>query len=252
VYFVVDISKARFYTDNMERKQAIVYVRASTNEARQVNSHALQLLSIREFCKRHNYEIVQEFTEYASGTLDERPVFNACLAYASKHDTMIISYRLDRLSRSLTVFNRLAPHLHRLRFATQGDQELNLIVISVLLSMAHAESKANSERVKMAYKTLKARDPDYKWGSDISDEVRAMAKKVRVTNAKEFNSYITSVVIDLRNAGYSFKDIPQRLNQLHITTRRGSLWEYHNLMRIVRTNKEAFNAERTTEANCVS
>ena len=219
----------------MENKDAIIYVRASTSLERQSNSHAIQLRAIHEFAERHNYNIVRSFQEYASGTLDERPQFNAALKYAQDNDCFIISYRVDRLSRSLTCFNRIAPHLHRLRFAGQGDQELNLIVISVLLSIAHAESKANSERVKMAYKTIKARDPDFRWGSNIQDEVRAKSLEVRKLNASKFNKHIFSVVQDLLNAGYSMSDIPQRLNQLNINTRRGKLWRYHNLMRLIRS-----------------
>ena len=216
----------------MENKQAIIYVRASTNQTRQSNSHALQIKSCEDFCKRHKYTITKVFTEYASGTLDERPVFNEAIKYAKDNDTKIVSYRLDRLSRSLTVFNRLSPVLHRLRFATQGDQELNIIVISVLLSIAQAESKANSERVKMTYQTLKAQNPDFVWGSNISDATRSLALKTRKSNAKRFNDYILSVVNDLVSAGYSSTQIPTRLNELGITTRRNKSWTYHNLRRI--------------------
>ena len=96
---------------NMETKQAIVYVRASTNEAKQSNSHQMQLHSITEFAKSHDYQIVKVFTEYASGTLDERPVLAEVLAYAKEHDCYILAYRLDRVSRSLTIFNQLNPCL---------------------------------------------------------------------------------------------------------------------------------------------
>jgi len=221
---------------NMKTKQAIVYVRASTNAARQANSHDLQLKSIREFCNRNGYTILREFSEYASGRLDERPIFNEALAYAEEFDTVIVSYRLDRLSRSLTVFNRLSPHLHRLRLSTMGDVEINIIVISVLLSLAQAESQANSERVKMAYRTLKAKDPDHRWGAGVSNEVRAKGLKVRKSNAAKFNAHIVSVVDDLIAAGYKFKDIPSRLNTLQITTRRGYAWKYHNLSRLYRSH----------------
>ena len=226
----------------MDTKQAIIYLRASTNEVKQGNSHDMQLHSIMEFCKSHNYEPVKVFSEYASGTLDSRPVFREALAYAEEHDTFVLAYRLDRVSRSLTIFNQLNPHLHRLRFSTMGNQEINLIVISVLLSMAHAESKANSERVKQAYRTLKSSNDVVKWGIPINDDVRAMGLKVRQNNALEFNTHIISVVNDLKRAGYSTPDIPHRLNQLQLTTRRGKKWTYHNLLRIIRNNQGGSNA----------
>ena len=226
----------------MENKQAIIYVRASTNEVKQGNSHEMQLHSIREFAKSHGYEVVKVFREYASGTLDERPVFRDALAYADEHNTFILAYRLDRVSRSLTIFNQLNPHLHRLRFSTMGNQELNLIVISVLLSMAHAESKANSERVKQAYITLKENNDVVSWGKPIDDDVRKLGLIVRQHNATKFNMHIISVVNDLQRAGYSLNDIPNRLNELQLKTRRGKNWTYHNLLRVIRNNKGGCNA----------
>ena len=71
----------------MENKQAIIYVRASTNQTRQSNSHALQIKSCEDFCNRNKYTVVKVFTEYASGTLDERPVFNEAIKYAQDNDT---------------------------------------------------------------------------------------------------------------------------------------------------------------------
>jgi len=223
----------------METKRAICYVRASTNEAKQANSHALQLNSIHSFAAAHGYEIEEVFCEYESGMDDSRPVFREALDYAELHDCFVLAYRLDRVSRSLTIFNQLNPHLHRLRFSTMGNQELNLIVISVLLSMAHAESKGNSERVKQAYKTLKAQNPQLVWGKPIDDEVRSMGLAVRKNNAFQFNSHIVSIVNDLKSAGYSLSQIPTRLNQLQITTRRGKPFTYHNLLRIIRIHNGA-------------
>ena len=104
----------------MENKQAIIYVRASTNEVKQGNSHEMQLHSIREFAKSHGYEVVKVFREYASGTLDERPVFRDALAYADDHNTFILAYRLDRGSRSLTIFNQLNPGIFVLENLAAG------------------------------------------------------------------------------------------------------------------------------------
>ena len=228
------------------QKKSIVYIRASTNESKQANSHALQLNSITSFAECHGYEIAQVFCEYASGTVDSRPILREALDYAEENDCFILSYRLDRISRSLTIFNQLNPHLHRLRFSTMGNQEINLIVISVLLSIAHAESKGNSERVKQAYKTLKQKNSSIVWGKPIDDEVRLLGLAVRKQNALEFNTHIVSVVNDLRAAGYSLRSIPNRLNQLQITTRRGKDFSYHNLLRIIRNHptptKELSNA----------
>ena len=218
----------------MEQRPAIFYVRASTSESRQRNSHDMQIRAIEQFCERHNYKIVKGFCEYASGTLNSRPQFLAALQYAEENDVSIISYRCDRLSRRVSSFAAIEPHLHRIRFTNFGDQPLSLVVISILLSMAQEESRAISERVKSAYRTLKAKDSNYRWGAAISDETRQKGLEIRQRNASEFNSHIFSIVEDLESAGYKFSDIPARLNALQIFTRRGKMWKYHNLKRLTK------------------
>ena len=70
----------------------------------------------------------------------------------------------------------------------------------------------------------------------LNDVTRAKGLKVRKDNARKFNLHILSVVSDLQRAGYSMSEIPNRLNQLQITTRRGKEFSYHNLLRIIRNS----------------
>jgi DNA invertase Pin-like site-specific DNA recombinase len=222
----------------METKQAILYLRASTNEQRQRNSHDIQKRLSTEFCARNGYSIVREFCEYASGRDDDRPIFNAALKYAEDNNCNIICWKVDRLSRSISVFNKLAPHLHRLRFVSCGDVEPNLILVSVLLSIAHAESKNNSERVKAAYQTIKARDPNHKWGNpSIVETAYKAGLEVRQSNALNFNTKIGMLVDDFLKCGYNLKEVAERLNGLSIFTRRGKRWNYNNIYRITQRYK---------------
>jgi len=97
---------------------ASIYRRASTNEAKQVNSLEIQSTVIANFCKRHGYTVADDasFVEYASGKDDCRVEFNRALDYAIKNEVVLICVSIDRLSRSLSVFSRIQEHIGRLRF----------------------------------------------------------------------------------------------------------------------------------------
>lgn len=224
-------------------RRAIAIVRASTNDLKQANSHELQMNLINQFAHKHGYIIEKMFSSYVSGTkpLDERPVLKEAIAYAEENDCYVICYRLDRLSRNLGTFSAIESLLPRVRFATQGDQPVNLLLASMLLSIAHAESKANSQRVSSAYKTLKAKYGDnLRWGRKQWDQdTRGRAVSSIKSRAREHNDHIMGVVSDLKAAGYTTKEIVDRLKDLDLKTRRGYYYTYPNLLRVIRAYNQA-------------
>jgi len=219
----------------MTTKRAISYIRASTNEDKQKHSHDIQREVINAFASRHCYELEQEFSEYHSGTDDNRPEFRKALAYAAEHDCYIIIYRLDRCARTLTAFSIINDVLHRMRFVDMGDIEPNLMLVGVMLTVAAQESINTSVRLKATIKHLKESNPNLKWGNhNLFAEHGSKAIAVRKSNASKFNDYIKKIVADLRLAGYgSLESQVARLNSLGITTRRGKQFNYHSLYRVI-------------------
>jgi DNA invertase Pin-like site-specific DNA recombinase len=62
-----------------------------------------QLLVLRDYCQRMNYEIVNEYTDVVSGAAANRQEFNKMLVDASKRKfDMLLFYALDRFSRAGT------------------------------------------------------------------------------------------------------------------------------------------------------
>jgi DNA invertase Pin-like site-specific DNA recombinase len=62
-----------------------------------------QLLVLRDYCQRMNYEIVNEYTDIISGAAVNRKQFNKMLSDASKRKfDMLLFYALDRFSRAGT------------------------------------------------------------------------------------------------------------------------------------------------------
>ena len=116
-----------------------------------------------------------------------------------------------------------------------GNQEASLLTLSVLLGVAHQERINTSARVKATYKMLKEKNPDQAWGNpNMATDVQPLGEATRVRNATAFNTKIKMICEDFRNAGYcTLNDLAVKLNQVGLTTRRGSSFNSKNLQRIL-------------------
>lgn len=76
-----------------------IYARVSTND----QSVAMQLTALRDYCKRMNYEIFDEYIDEGfSGKDDKRPGFEKLLSDMREGRlSCIVCYKLDRIGRSL-------------------------------------------------------------------------------------------------------------------------------------------------------
>ena len=210
-----------------------IYMRASTNPKKQRNSIEVQETVLSSFASRCGMTIAGAYIEYRTGADDSRPVFNQVLSRCIQEQAILLTWKVDRLSRSLSIFNKIQDHLHLLRFAELGNTPPNIMVLSVLLGVSHQERLNTSCRVRATYKALKKQTPDLKWGNPrMHEEVAPLGLEVRKTNAREFNANIQSLCEDFRKAGYSsIRELACKLNSVGVKTRRGSLWTVPNLHR---------------------
>jgi hypothetical protein len=219
----------------MTTKKAIAYIRASTNPELQANSVAIQTAIINRFIESHDYTLTDTYVEYRTGSDDERVEFNKALQQAISTNSALVTWKVDRLARSMSIFSRIQNHLHLLRFCELGDSEPNIMVLSVLLGVATQERINTSVRVKAAYQTMKAANPNLRWGdSNMANNAQPIGIKVRKANASRFNLKIQRAVSDLRLAGYNDLSIlVAKLAELGIMTRRGNSFTVRNLSRVL-------------------
>jgi DNA invertase Pin-like site-specific DNA recombinase len=206
-------------------KVAATYSRKSTSgESTQVNSLRIQSELIHAFAESNGYEILREFSDSKSGTTNTRKGFQAALNWlrADPSRTLIIK-NASRCARNLSVWAEIEPLIPQLRFVELGDQEPNLLVLSVLLSMAAQESRNISVRVKAAYRSIKARNPDHVWGNkEALLAVRAEGQATRQKNADDYGQKLQEVDNLLLSSGVkTLKERANRLNKLGIRSRRG-------------------------------
>ena len=139
-------------------KRAYIYTRISTSK--QMKSGLgleAQIKVCREFCARHNLDIVEVFIESQSGKDSDRPVLQMAMERAKKdRQSIILIAKLDRLSRSVADISR---------WMTEGVPfvvaELGLNVPSFMLhiyaSIAQLEREQIGRRTSAALQQAKKR-----------------------------------------------------------------------------------------------
>jgi DNA invertase Pin-like site-specific DNA recombinase len=82
---------------NEKQLRVALYARVSTKDRQDTEN---QLHQLREFCTKQGWQIVQEFTDHASGKRSDRPKFQQMLEAASKRQfDVLVFWSLDRLTR---------------------------------------------------------------------------------------------------------------------------------------------------------
>lgn len=135
--------------------KVVLYARVSTSKQEVDN----QLLQMREYCNKQDYELVGEYVdEGISGTKTSRPSFDKLFfdAHQRKFD-LVMFWDLSRFSRSGTLFTlQKLRELESLGVAWHSYQEpyfssigaFKDVVISIMSTLAKIERDKISERTK--------------------------------------------------------------------------------------------------------
>jgi DNA invertase Pin-like site-specific DNA recombinase len=131
-----------------------IYTRVSKESSDNTN----QLLILRDYCVKMNYEIYDEYVDVVSGGSPNRPEFNRMMQDASKHRfSMCFFYALDRFTREGT--RKTIQYLQMLddygvSYKSYTEQYIDSsgifkdVIISLLSTLALQEKIRISQRVK--------------------------------------------------------------------------------------------------------
>jgi DNA invertase Pin-like site-specific DNA recombinase len=139
-----------------------VYSRVSTHE----QNAEMQVNELREFCKRRQWEVVEEFTDAGvSGSKESRPALNRLLADAKrrKFDAVLV-YRYDRFARwlrqlvnALSEFDALGIHFVSLHEGVDTSTPNGRLVFGIFASIAEFERELIRGRVRSGLAAARAR-----------------------------------------------------------------------------------------------
>ena len=144
------------------QKRVALYARVSTIDKGQ--DPETQLLALREYAARRRFVPAGEYVDYASGTRDNRPQYQALLTAARQRQVdVVLVWRYDRFARSTQALVQALHEFHRLGVDFISYQE-NIdtttpqgeLIFTVMASLAQFERALISERVKAGMARAKA------------------------------------------------------------------------------------------------
>jgi DNA invertase Pin-like site-specific DNA recombinase len=166
-------------------QRVALYARVSTLDKGQ--DPETQLIQLREYAKRRNFEIIGEFIDYASGTSEERKQYKQMMEAAKKRKLdVVLVWRYDRFARSTQALVNALKEFKNLGIDFISYQEnidtttpTGELIFHVMASLAQFESSLISERVKAGMQRAKAQ------GKNISRPKLAKSKLNRIMELKE-------------------------------------------------------------------
>ena len=174
-----------------------IYVRVSTDKQELQN----QLIQLRQFAKKSNWEIYEEYKDIISGKENSRPSYDALFkdAHQKKFD-IVLFWDLSRFSRSGTLFTlqklkeleNLGIKWHSYQepyFSTMGD--FRDVIISIMSTIAKIEREKISERTKAGLARTKKRLGHPKIPDDVILKVKNILEQPNPPSYSKISQQIT-------------------------------------------------------------
>ncbi|MBP0904869.1 recombinase family protein [Mariniflexile gromovii] len=202
----------------------IAYYRVSTNEQGKSGlGLESQKESVRKYITNTNGELINEFTDIASGKKDNRINLNKAILEALKHSAILVVKKLDRLSRSGF---KIAVKLEELgvKYIESDSPNDNELLKNIKLAIAKDEREKISERTKSALKVLKAKGVKLGNPNNLTNEGRlkgAKAMKVKA-DLNPNNKRAKMIAKTFKTNGYTLQRIADELNSNGFKTARGN------------------------------
>lgn len=220
--------------------KVVAYYRVST---RQQSDSGLgiegQISSIHDFVKKNKAKLIASYTEVESGTKSDRSEIKKAIAHAKRAQATLVVAKLDRLSRNVAFLSGLMES--GVEFVACDNPNANRLTIHILAAVAEEEARVISERTKSALRAYKARGG--KLGAHIPGSRRftpeetalGCARAAVSVTAKADEAYadIFERVIEWRQAGATYWQMADRLNEEGHTTRWGKSWTAPQARRVL-------------------
>ena len=213
-------------------RRYVVYKRVSTQEqGRSGLGLEAQERDIRIFLDAFSevpWEVVGEFVDILTGTDDSRPELAKAIELAKREKATLLVSKLDRLSRKVFfIANLMEDKKLKLRVASLPHAED--FELHVWAALAQQERKFISERTKAALAEAKARGQKLGGLRDKTMKRNVAVRANAVSRAKK----IEGIVVPLRSAGKTFRQIAGELNRAGVQTARGGSWQPSQVMRVL-------------------
>jgi site-specific DNA recombinase len=183
-------------------------------------------------------ELVEVIEDAESAKSLDRPGMERLLAMADRGEVdAVIIAKLDRITRSvkdlaelLERFSRRGVALVSVADSLDTSTAAGRLVLNIMVSVSQWEREAIGERTQAAMSHLKAAGARV---GNIAHGFQLAADRQHLEpNAAE--QEVLAKVRELRDAGYTLREIAGELNRRGYTTRRGSPWRHEYVSAILK------------------
>lgn len=215
-----------------ENGRIVAYYRVSTKQ-QEVSGLGLdaQRQAVERYTQSKGWVISAEFTEVETGTNKRQrtEIYNAI--DAAKHDgcTLVIA-KLDRLARSVSFISTLMDS--KVDFVACDLPDASPLTVHIMAAMAEHEAKEISQRTKAALRAKRLRDGEWRI-SQLNNEARQRSLATRREKARKKLQQATYTANLLRDAGFSFQKIANKLNEQGYATSRGRKFKAMTVRRLL-------------------
>ena len=202
-------------------KQYVIYKRVSTAEqGRSGLGMEAQQRDIELYLNNYSevpFEILGEFLDVRSGKDDDRPELTKAIALAKRSGAELLVSKLDRLSRRVSFIAALMEE-KKLTLRVASMPTADSFQLHIYAALAEQERNFISLRTK-AQKLGGMRDKTMK------------RNEVVKANATRRADNISGIILPLRDAGKSLREIAAELDKAGVETARGGSWSATQVQR---------------------
>ena len=215
--------------EQVKSQKFVLYLRISTAKTGGVDSNGIhaQERDINLFLSsQHEPEVIGRFVEVESGAKSDRTELNKALEMCRKNNAILLSQKVDRVSRDVEFIARLVKDKDiTLRVANLPSADN--FTIHLFAAISQQEREFISARTKAAMAAAKAR------GQRFGNPKLAELNRTRVRQANKFNSTVAPIVLPLRQRGMTYQQIADTLNEMNVKTSRGCNYSPMQVKRVV-------------------
>ncbi len=214
------------------KKRYVAYYRVSTQKQGQTGL-GMEAQRAAVFAHLHGADgaLIGEFQEIETGkganALDKRPQLRAALAECKRKGATLLIAKLDRLARNVHFVSGLIET--GIDFVAADMPQANKVMIQMHAVMSEWERDQISARTKAALAVAKARGVILGRAGTLNLKPNIEERRRQADN---YAKRIGPIIDEMRRRGLSQRSIMCELNELGITTPRGSQW---SLMQVQRT-----------------
>jgi DNA invertase Pin-like site-specific DNA recombinase len=215
-------------------KTAIALVRVSTSEQGKSGlGLAAQESAIRSFAAAEGFDIVELFSEVASGAqgIDEREGLRSALARAKKLKCPVIVAKLDRLSRDVAFISGLMARGVPFIVSELGA-DVDPFVLHLYAALGEKERKLIGQRTKAALAAKKAQGVVLGNRTNLA-EAQTKGQATNAAKASEFAAKVVPTIKQLKEQGMTLDQVAAELTKRGEKTFNGGEWHKSTVSRLL-------------------